>query len=291
MYKQGDIGMKKKSRIILLIIVLALICFMSVKFLQNKKKHVIFETSKNVFVMPDEVIDGNITAVKGDIYINGIVNGSVRSIKGNIYINGKVMGDVVSASGNVNKGENGEIYGKILEKKQILTYPLKFDDGFGNSLKKFKFGEFIVLIIMCLIIYEISPFVINSLSDGIQQFGMKSIITGYLVMIVAIIITFLLVISILGIFILPLLFVMLAIQFITGFTALMMFLGKNLIKIFNTQISSRWNVVFGIFIYELIRLIPYGGKYIFLFLILPISIGTGQYTIFGIYRPKRRNLV
>lgn len=283
--------MNKRNNIIILIIFFMFVCFFGVKNFISKNSDMIFESKKNIFVMPDQTVNGNVTSIKGDIYINGTVNGNVKSIKGNIYVNGKVTGDVTSVLGNVNKGENAEIRGKIAEKNGVLSKTFNYVGQFGHGFKNFGFGSFILLTILCLIVYEISPFTVKNLSNEMSELGLKSLVLGYFIMFLTCVVLFFLVISIIGILAIPIIAIILILQLIVGFTTVMMFIGNAACKLFNVSTSERWILVIGVFIYQLLMLIPYGSDYIYILLILPLSIGIGQYSKFGIYRPRRRNLV
>lgn len=283
--------MKKRNNIIILIIFLIFLCIFAAKSFIASNKGMIFESKKNIFVMPDETVDGNVYSFKGDIYINGTVNGNVKSIKGNIYINGNVSGDVTSVLGNVNKGENGEIHGKVVENKGMLLKVFNNIGEFGYGLKSFKLGNFIFVIILCLIANEISPYVIDGLCSELRESFLRNLAVGYMAIFGICIISILLLISIIGILILPIVAIVFILQFIIGFTSCMMYVGKWISKIINLNFSNTWELVIGVLVYELIMIIPYWGNYIFIFLILPLCIGIGQHSRFGIYRPRRRNLV
>ncbi|NIT55068.1 MAG: hypothetical protein GWN00_02115, partial [Aliifodinibius sp.] len=76
-------------------------------------------------IKPDEVINGHVVVVKGDLGIWGKVNGDVLTLYGDVEVfdNSAVNGNITSVGGRVILHDNGKVEGNMLEThwKNLLT--------------------------------------------------------------------------------------------------------------------------------------------------------------------------
>lgn len=65
----------------------------------------------NVYV--DGTVEGDVSTVAGNVFVDGDVEGDVSGVAGNLEISGTVEGDVSAAAGNVNLLEDGSVGGDV----------------------------------------------------------------------------------------------------------------------------------------------------------------------------------
>lgn len=75
----------------------------------------IVKLTEDIVINKDEVINGNVVAISGDIKIFGTVNGDVVAIKGDIHLgdNSTVNGDVAVVTGELFKSPSASVNGDI----------------------------------------------------------------------------------------------------------------------------------------------------------------------------------
>lgn len=81
-------------------------------FAQNSEGG-IFQMVGNITIQKDQVIDGDVNTLAGNITVHGTVYGDVTSVAGNITIYGKVDGDVHTTGGNIYLKKNAEVSGDV----------------------------------------------------------------------------------------------------------------------------------------------------------------------------------
>lgn len=85
----------------------------------------IFQMTGDIVINKDQVIDGDVDAMAGNITIYGQVNGNVTAMAGNIDIYGKVIGDVHCMLGRVRLREAAEVIGDVT----VMAGKIQRDQG------------------------------------------------------------------------------------------------------------------------------------------------------------------
>jgi cytoskeletal protein CcmA (bactofilin family) len=70
-------------------------------------------TNNDYEVQKNEVVDGNVRIVHGDLVVNGIVNGDASTVTGDMEINGHVLGNAVAVSGDISLGPDAVVEGDV----------------------------------------------------------------------------------------------------------------------------------------------------------------------------------
>ncbi|NEZ46783.1 polymer-forming cytoskeletal protein [Clostridium niameyense] len=285
--------MKRYYKFILSLIIFLIIPICNVK--ASSPNYVVTEGiikfGENIYIQPGQIESTDVIGFGGDIYINGIVHGNVKSIGGNVYINGNVDGDVVSFGGKITTGPKGKVNGKIKEKFKNMNLPfLRKNSIYNMTDYKFHYSRIasvILLGILCIVVYNLIPYNELKMASSLDKSLGKSLLYGYIFMILTPVIIMTLIFSIVGIILIPVVLLIIMGIFIIGFTALCLFLGKRLLK---SRVSPIVSILIGIIFYELIRSIVFIGlgKLIVSLFIVPLSIGLAIKTKFGSLRPWRR---
>lgn len=256
----------------------------------------IVKIGQNVYIQPGEVYNSDAVAIGGDIYVNGTVNGNALCIGGNVYINGSVKGDVTCIGGNINKGSEGKVSGKATEIGRNFNIPFKYRNNYFRNIigyypGKGSFARVILLFVFSIIIYEIMPKNINRTAFEARNNLGKKLIYGYSALIAIPIITVLLIATIIGIILVPILLLVSYVVFLIGFTSLSLYCGKRIgLAVLSRNISDIWCLFIGVLLYELIKSISFGGigTVITFFFVIPLSMGLSLSSKFGTFRPWER---
>lgn len=253
----------------------------------------VLRIGQNVYVQPGETENSDVVSIGGDIYVNGAVNGSVVCIGGNIYINGSIKGDVTCIGGNVNLGTQGKINGKNTEIGRNVDIPFKYRNSYfrniiGSYPGKGSLTAFLLLFVFSIIVYEIMPRNITEIAFQTRNKLRRSLMYGYGALIIIPIVTMLLIITIIGILLVPILFLGAYLIFLIGFTSLSLYCGKRLgLAVISKNLSDIWCLFIGAALYELIKSISFAGigSIISFFFVIPLAVGLALSTKFGTIRP------
>src|SRR5205085_9803008 len=74
----------------------------------------VMRVGSDIHIERDEVVKGDVTAVKGDVVVDGHVEGNVISMFGDIYLNSaaRVDGDVVCMRGELHEQPGAQVSGQ-----------------------------------------------------------------------------------------------------------------------------------------------------------------------------------
>ncbi|MDI6617959.1 MAG: hypothetical protein QME45_04690 [Clostridiales bacterium] len=175
----------------------------------------------NIYVNEGTKVDGDVVAFSGNIYVNGTVTGNTVALFGNIYVNGTVDGDATTITGKINIGQNGKVFGRVVEAigQDGGTF-YKVNPGFrvflpwsGTSLFSSAGSMFISFLftvaffLLMSLIYVIMPDKVQKMADTIENRIGKRAGIGLLVLlgspVAMILITILLAITIVGMILVP----------------------------------------------------------------------------------------
>lgn len=279
----------KLGLIIILIFVIAILAMTSMgdKSILSKEN---FKIGQHIYVQTDEIKKVNLACIGGDIYINGEVKGNALSIGGNIYVNGRVSKNVTTLFGEIVKGNSGEIGGK---ERQIFKSPKITDKvksvNINNKVNRnYKFiWSFVFLSICCFVVYYLMYININSMMKYLVKENIfRGVMYGYLAIVSFIMIIFTLILSILGIVLVPFIMLGLFLFFIVGFTTIATFLGQEFYKKFGVGHNPYTRIAIGVGILQLIKGIDIFniGSIFWSLVIIPLSIGIIFVKRFRIFR-------
>lgn len=227
-----------------------------------------------VSIFGDIEVDGNLkgeaVSVFGNIIVNGDVRGETVSIFGNQNINGNIGGGTVSIFGTTNMGPNSIIRGDRIQilggKVQIPSSSVIYGENFDISIFKgsinlnkiitfiFILGVFkaIISFILSFILVASMPERMDKITDGIQDRTIRKLGIGLLVLVINITATTILGIIIIGIPVLPILWLAMMLLGFSGKTSIRLFIGRKI------KGSKNWSntkeLVIGSIVYFLLEI-------------------------------------
>lgn len=227
-----------------------------------------------VAIFGDIEVDGNLNgeavSVFGNIIVNGEVSGETVSIFGNQNINGNIGGGTVSIFGTTNMGLNSIIRGDRIQilggKVQIpsssVIYGENFDISiFKGSINLNKIITFIFIIalfkaiisfILSFILVASMPERMDKITDGIQDRTIRKLGIGLLVLVINLTATTVLGIILIGIPLIPILWLAMTLLGFSGKTSTRVYIGRKI------KGSKKWSItkelVIGSIVYFLLEI-------------------------------------
>ncbi|WP_125154056.1 polymer-forming cytoskeletal protein [Clostridium rectalis] len=274
--------MKNKIFIVILAIFLVIIPYSKAEAkMLPKVLGSIIRFNENIYIQLDEVEDSSVICFGADVYVNGKVEGNVLVVGGNAYINGKVNKNVTVIGGNINIAPNGKVEGRTKEIIKDINIPFKgkFNSILGNNKANHNYkiiSSFIFLTIFSIIAYNITPGYVSVIKYSIKNNIGKGLLYGYITFLAGILLGMLLLISIVGIFAVPILIIFYYIIFILGFSALAINVGEFVRSSFNRGvISVNKDILIGVLTIEILRsvVVFHIGSLVWNLFIVPLCIG------------------
>jgi hypothetical protein len=218
------------------VISLAVILFLS----PSVEAKNIFEAGNDITIEKGQAAD-NVVSLFGQITVNGLVEQNVLAIGGSVVLtrNAVVRGKVIVVGGVVAQGKGSLVYDDITEinsatLSEAFHAAMRGDlEGWSIILNIISLCFFAIILIIALIITLLIPRSLALIANAVETNKMKSFLWGFLATMMIVPFFMLLAISIIGIFLIPLAFTVLLLAAIVGFIAVGSLLGDFIImKIF-----------------------------------------------------------
>ncbi len=200
----------------------------------------IFQAGSDIVIEEGQTTD-NAVALFGQITVSGLVERNVLAVGGSVVLtrNAVVRGKVMVIGGVVVQGKGSLVYGDITEinsatLSEAFHAAMRGDlDGWSIILNVISLCFFAIILIIALIMTLLIPRSLAVIANAIQTNIIKSFFWGFLGTLMIVPFFTLLVISFIGIFLIPLAFTALLLAAIVGFIAFASLLGNFIItKIF-----------------------------------------------------------
>ena len=185
--------------------------------------------------------------VGGQITVNGLVEGNVIAAVGSIVLTNKavVRGNVVCVGGVIAKGNGSQVYGDITEinssniSSAIVSFLSGDWEGWPFIVNFIYLCFFVVIFIIALLMAILIPRPLIAITNMIQTNKTKSFFWGFFATLMIPPFFFLLIISIIGITLIPLIFAALLLAFVLGFIGVSAIIGNFILtKIFRKHKKS-----------------------------------------------------
>lgn len=242
------------------------LCISSTAIAQTKDVVSVFENA----IVEDGVIVEDAVVVFGDLSVRGNVRGSAIVIGGNLNVgsNGGVRGDTVVIFGKINKEPGAELLGKTIE----MTFG-KLWTGNASNIGKctlpflgiltigivsfFILVGFLAIFLLIVVLFTDR---VGKTSYSIELHPWKAIYHGLIIAVLVVPVTIFLIISIIGIPIVPLLFILLSAATLFGYTAVCQLIGLKFFKAIKKPGKPMvLEVIIGFIILGAIAFIPFVG--------------------------------
>jgi hypothetical protein len=225
----------------------------------------IVKVGSDVRVEQDDRIDDAV-AVGGDLFVDGIVDGDAVAVGGSVYLGEEAVihGDAVTIGGSIEQAEGSIIYGTSVDVSSIILGDIfdeiNFRPGFHGIPWGLRFIPAIGLIALALLLSVIMPKELNKVSTIVKNEPVIMFLYGLLGIILIIPLAVMLVISIVGIALIPIELLAVFLASLIGYVAVAILIGKKILKAMN---SNEPNIIIsallGIILLWLVGLIPFFG--------------------------------
>jgi len=219
-------------------------------------------------VAKNETVD-NVITLGGQITVSGLVEKNVIALGGSVVLTGKavVRGNVFSLGGVIAQGRSAQVFGKTTEinsaniKNKFGTFFRGEPEAWPDLVNIFSFFFQAIIFILALFLVFVFPGSITTLKKTVQSNKIKSFFVGFFITLMIAPFFLILIISIIGIYLIPVFFVALVAAFMLGYIAAAAILGDfTLSAIFSSRKKSLFQETFGGLILLLILgWLPYLG--------------------------------
>ncbi len=254
-----------KKKMIPIIATFLLIIFVAAASAEARS---IFKIGGDVTVEADQTVD-TVIDIGGQVTVHGLVEHNVIVVGGSVVLTNDslVRGDVVCAGGVIVKGNGAQVFGDITEINSAnishaFSSALRGElEGWSLILNIISLCFFAVIFIIALLITILLPRPLIAVAQEIQNYKVKSFFWGLAATLMMVPFFMLLVVSIIGITLIPLVFTLLLLAFILGYIAAGKILGNYILaKIFRRQTKSLAGAtILGLILLWLIGWMPYVG--------------------------------
>lgn len=238
-------------------------------------------------VRGDLIIKGTVnddaSAIAGDVvvYPTGKINGDVTSIMGDVRLQegAWVGGDVATVGGKLEQAENAVIMGDTVTTRRNVNVSTR---GRGDRDSVFEDLLFAVLFaVLATIIAAITPGRTETLAQSVAERPLASFGVGLLGFLLILPVTLLLIITIIGIPLVFVLFLVIAAGLILGLVGLGLFVGQRVTTAIQRPVASiALAAGLGVLLIDLVCIIPVVGGLIW-FIATAIGFGAVILTGFG----------
>ena len=210
--------------------------------------------SGNVHLFPNSIVEGDISVVGGDLVLdsNAVIEGDVTLVAGSLENNGGIIkGEVQKVSGTVlNMLVKGILDNslKVVEETDIeqqKPYPKYHYSPFYMPSALWGFLEILILFAILSIFFLILKGFILRMADSIEKDLPRAILFGIISYILIIPILILLVVSIVGILLIPIYLLGLVMAFFVALDAGMVYVGRLVRKNLDKEWSEWMDFVAG----------------------------------------------
>jgi len=238
-------------------------------------------------VAENETVDSVIT-LGNQITVSGLVEKNVIALGGSVVLAGKavVRGNVFSLGGVIVRGSNAQVFGKTTEinsasiKNRFGSLFYGEPEGWPYLLNIFSFFFQAIIFILALFLVLIFPGSINALKKIVEKHKVRSFFTGFFIALMIAPFFLFLILSIIGIYLIPFFFIALVAAFMFGYIAAAAILGDfTLSAIFSLRQKSLLKETFGgLILLMVLGWLPYLGWFI---KTVMLTIGFGGVVLFA----------
>ncbi len=226
----------------------------------------IVKIGSDVHIEKDMRVDDAV-AVGGSVFVDGIVDGDAVAVGGTIHLGEEAVihGDAVTVGGVIDQAEGAMIYGTTVnvgafDFKDIFDWK-QFFSGFGGIPKFFMIIPLIGLFALVLLLTILIPTELGTVASNIKNEPVVMFLWGMLGVFLIVPLAVMLVISIIGIALIPIEILAIFLASLIGYIAVAIIIGKKLLRALkNDDPSIILSAILGVLILWLIGLIPVFGS-------------------------------
>ncbi|MGB9839252.1 polymer-forming cytoskeletal protein [Thermovenabulum sp.] len=253
---------------------------------------------KDLYIKNDEVIYGSAVSIMGNVIVEGKVLKDAVAIMGDVVVRGRVDGDAVAIGGKVTIEPTGTVLGNTneislgnsineifrnLHKNNIYFGPGFAGSFYTNQLFFFKIMRLLGLLTLGIIVLAFFPNILGNIVESVDKSIGYNFLLGLAGLIITPIVIFLLVLSIIGIPLIPMVIIFISTAYFFGYIGICIFLGRKINEYIRANKNLFVEFIFGALVIWLLQYVPIAGFLINLFVFL-LSIGLAIKTRFGTKR-------
>ncbi len=253
----------------------------------------IVKVGSDVHIEKDMRVDDAV-AVGGSVFVDGIVDGDAVAVGGSVHLGEEAIihGDAVTVGGTIEEAEGSMVYGTTVDVgafdfKNIFEGSCFFDGakGIPGIPRGLKFIPLIGLIALVLLLAVLIPTELGTVASNIKNEPIMMFLWGILGVILIVPLALTLLISIVGIFLIPLEILAVFLATLIGYIAVAIIIGKKLLRALNTDNPSIvLSALLGVLLIWLVGLIPFFGS---LVKAIAVIMGFGA-TIIAVARRNKK---
>ncbi|MTI94053.1 MAG: polymer-forming cytoskeletal protein [Firmicutes bacterium] len=223
---------------------------------------------------------GNVVTVNGDIHVYGEVNGDVVSVLGRVtvYETGSVLGNAVAVAGGLDVQPGGQVVGDQVS-VAAGGFSLSWNIFERIFQPRFNLGWQVFLLVVnltfAILAYAIVPQRVQKVKVHLQQRPAANALWGLLIIPVAMVLSLLLLITIIGG---PAIVLMTWFAWLLGYTALALLIGEAILA--RREIEPFAVVTLGVLVLRGITALPVIGWLAYIGIAL-VTVGAGVTSKFG----------
>ncbi|MFW5785332.1 MAG: hypothetical protein ACOCW1_04015 [Chitinispirillaceae bacterium] len=206
----------------------------------------------------EQILDA--VSIGGDVRVEGEVTNDAVAVGGSLFLGtqASVGGSAVSIGGKINQAEGAVVRGDIVEMNTPWDIP---SEAWFGLFIGFQILIFIGFLALALLAVGLLPRQVEAVSHTAIEATGKSFLWGFLILLGIIPVTLLLVITIIGITIIPVLFLLLIVLFIFGYIGIANLIGKQIFKGLGREKAAMiWKALVGLLLLGAVNWIPiFGG--------------------------------
>ena len=254
----------------IVVLILGLFLFSSVCLAAGAADQSVVKIGSDVKVEKGEAVKDAVS-IGGSVIIRGTVSGNAVSVGGTVTLRptAKVLGDAVSVGGNVVREEGAVVSGNIVQISPIEIVPItagvkEVSAAWGiAAIALMKVVVFISFLILAWIFTAMFSKKIGAVSASVEGKWLKSFLYGLIGYILVCPVILLLLLSIIGIALIPIFVILLVWGMIIGYIAVAQLLGKKITLMFRKPNKPMMlEVTLGMILLGLLSLIPVLGSMI-----------------------------
>jgi hypothetical protein len=206
----------------------------------------IFKAGRDIIVEHEQQVN-NVVSIGGQITVSGLVEQNVLAIGGSVVLtnNAVVRGNVIVVGGVVARGSGALVFGDITEinsatLSEAFTSAMRGElSGWSLILDVISLCFLAIILIIALFITLLTPRALTAITETIEEHTVKSFFWGFLTTLLIVPFFMLLAVSIIGIFLIPVTFTVLILASIIGFIAVGSLVGNFVIaRLFRNATKS-----------------------------------------------------
>jgi len=230
-------------------------------------------------------------AIGGDVHVDGVVESDAVAVGGSVYLGetAVIHGDVVTIGGRIEKMDGAIIYGSTVDVSAVnidnIFENMDFAPDFHKIPRGLKFIPVIGLIALAMLFAVILPKELNKVATVAKNEPIIMFLWGVLGAILIFPLALMLLISIVGIALIPLEILAVFLASLIGYVAVSIIIGKRILRAMkNDDPNIIFSALIGILVLWLVGLIPFFGT---LVKVIACTIGFGAVIIAVARRNKK----